>query len=127
MEPKASIIIIGLNPSKNSGATRRGSALHRLHEWADYLGLRHYSFGNLSDDPHWDFKFKSLDENFIVQMVQGYDIIVSLGTQVHSTLKRLGFESFKLPHPSPLNRQINDPAYILSELDKCKVLICRKS
>ena len=119
MESKTSIIIVGLNPSK-SRAVKNGSALKRLHEWADYLNLPIFSFTNLSDDPHWDFKFKSLDKDFIVQSVQNYDIIVSLGSQVHSTLKRLGFDSFKLPHPSPLNRQINDPTYIKHQLDQLK-------
>ena len=119
MESKTSIIIVGLNPSK-SRAVKSGSALKRLHEWADYLDLQIFSFTNLSDDPYWDFKFKSLDKDFIVQSVQNYGIIVSLGSQVHSTLKRLGFDSFKLPHPSPLNRQINDPTYIKHQLDQLK-------
>jgi len=121
MESK-SLIIVGLNPSK-SRAIKNGSALRRLHEWADYLNLSIFSFTNLSDDPHWDFKFKSLDKDFIVQSISGYGIIVALGSQVHDTLKRLGIDSFKLPHPSPLNRQINDPVYIHSKLDELKEIL----
>jgi len=119
MEPK-SFIIVGLNPSKKRGANY-GPALSRLYRWADQINLPIFSFTNLSDAPECDLKFKSIDKKFIVQTISNYSIIVSLGSQVHNTLKRLGFDSFKMPHPSPLNRQLNDPDYekqMLSELKR---------
>lgn len=117
MESK-SLIIVGLNPSKASG-TKHGPALRRLYSWAEEINLPIFSFTNLSDDPNWDLKFNSIDKNFVVQALSNHSIIVSLGSQVHNTLKRLGYDSFKMPHPSPLNRQLNDPNYekqMLSEL-----------
>jgi len=117
MERK-NIVIVGLNPSKVSG-TKQGPALRRLYSWAEQINLPIFSFMNLSDDPEWDFKYKSLDKKMIVQMLSDRDIIVALGSQVYNTLKRLGFNSFKMPHPSPLNRQLNDSEYekqMLSEL-----------
>jgi hypothetical protein len=121
MEPK--IIIIGLNPSK-ARAVIRGSALNRLNQWADQIGLPIFSFTNLTDDPDWDFKFKSLDQNFILQSIVNYDIIVALGTGVANHLKKLGLKDvFVLPHPSPRNRQLNDPAYIKSKLSNLREYI----
>lgn len=117
MERK-NIVIVGLNPSKVSG-TKQGPALRRLYSWAEQINLPIFSFMNLSDDPEWDFKYKSIDKKMIVQMLSDRDIIVALGSQVYNTLKRLGFNSFKMPHPSPLNRQLNDSEYekqMLSEL-----------
>ena len=117
MERK-NIVIVGLNPSK-VGGTKQGPALRRLYSWAEQINLPIFSFMNLSDDPEWDFKYKSLDKKMIVQMLSDRDIIVALGSQVYNTLKRLGFNSFKMPHPSPLNRQLNDSEYerqMLSEL-----------
>lgn len=118
MERK-SVIIVGLNPSKSSG-TKRGPALRRLYSWAEQINLPIFSFINLSDDPNWDFKFKSINKDFIVQSLSDYSIIVSLGSQVHNTLKRLGFDSFQMPHPSPLNRQLNDPEYEKQMLNELK-------
>lgn len=121
MEPK--VIIIGLNPSK-ARAVKRGSALNRLNQWADRVGLPIFSFTNLTDDPDWDFKFKSLDKDFVVQSVQNYDIIVALGTGVANHLKRFGLKDvFVLPHPSPRNRQLNDPTYIETKLNNLREYI----
>jgi hypothetical protein len=116
MESK--IIVIGLNPSK-ARTTKRGPALKKLYQWADHLGLPIFSFTNLSDDPDWDFKFKSINQNFVLQSVQNYDIIVALGKTTSNYLKRLGVSNvFTMPHPSPRNRLLNNHDYEMEMLEK---------
>lgn len=53
--------------------------------------------------------------------------IVALGNKASSRLKKLGIEHFKLPHPSPRNRLLNNPNFIDSELKKCKNYLRGKS
>jgi uracil-DNA glycosylase len=45
---------------------------------------------------------------------------VSLGNNAEKVLKRLDIESFKLPHPSPRNRKLNDKFYEKKILKECK-------
>jgi hypothetical protein len=46
--------------------------------------------------------------------------VVALGNKASARLKKLGIEHFKLPHPSPRNRLLNNKKFIDLELRKCK-------
>lgn len=50
-------------------------------------------------------------------------IIVTLGNNASKRLEKIGIPHFKLPHPSPRNRKLNDPNFIDSELKKCKTYL----
>jgi uracil-DNA glycosylase len=114
------ILIVGMNPSK-SRAVYNGSALSRLRKWTTELDLQFFTFINLSNDMNWDRKFDTIDKDFVCTSVEECDIIIALGTMVSAYLKRLGYkEHFVLPHPSPLNRQINDQQYIDMKLSECR-------
>ena len=45
---------------------------------------------------------------------------IALGNEAAKELKRQCHSYFKLPHPSPRNRKLNDKKYIALELEKCK-------
>lgn len=76
------------------------------------------AFTNLSDDPHWNKLI--VDPSFLLAGAIGHNKVIALGGLVSSVLKRANIEHYALPHPSPLNRQINNPEYILSKLEDCK-------
>lgn len=62
---------------------------------------------------------QELDVPFIVRThVLGYHI-VALGNNASEVLTAMGLDHFKLPHPSPKNRKLNDKEFIASELQKC--------
>lgn len=111
---------MGLNPSKSP--SRKGSTIPKLHSWMyDSLGITSFSMSNISHDPDWDFKYKTVDKDNVVQTLQDYDIILALGGTVYNYLKRMGFSNmFKLPHPSPRNRLLNDKSYEKKVLNECK-------
>lgn len=46
-------------------------------------------------------------------------LFIALGNEASRRLDKLGIEHFKLPHPSPRNRLLNDKDFIDSELKKC--------
>jgi len=52
--------------------------------------------------------------------VQGYDKVISLGGFPSKALKKIGVDHFVMPHPSGLNRKLNDPAYEKQALQECK-------
>lgn len=109
-------IIVGMNPTK--AQLRKGCAWFRLMDWTEEIGISRFSFTNLSFDPHWDKK--NVDYEFLSKCLEGHGKIVALGGMVSNHLKKLGVSHHALPHPSPLNRQINNPAYISQRLQECK-------
>jgi len=109
-------IFIGMNPSK--ARLRKGCALFRLYEWFDYMDLDVVAFTNLSPDPYWDKT--QVDRSLLYASLRGHGSVVALGGLVSTHLSRLSIEHFTLPHPSPLNRQINDEKFISHKLDLCK-------
>lgn len=54
---------------------------------------------------------------------EGYmsiDAVVALGKEASKLLNRDMVAHFSLPHPSGMNRQINDKEYVAEELRKCR-------
>lgn len=49
--------------------------------------------------------------------------VVALGNNASKRLSKMNIQHFKLPHPSPRNRKLNDKEYIDSELAKCYLYI----
>lgn len=50
---------------------------------------------------------------------EGYKLI-ALGNNASSRLKGMSIPHFKLPHPSPRNRQLNSKEFINKKLEECK-------
>ena len=118
---KGKVIFVGMNPSKVLISTSKGSSHKRFHEWLDYLGINFVTFINLSNDPHWDKKYSTFDHDAVQEQLEGYDRIVTWGSMVSEYITRLnGYSHYMLPHPSGLNRLLNNPMYVKSKLDGCK-------
>lgn len=110
------VLFIGLNPTK--AKYRKGCAWYRLHDWIEDMGIDIFAFTNLSFDPWWDGKMNDDLYQIVSKSVEGHKV-VALGGKVSKVLNRLNVDHFMLPHPSPLNRQINDTVYISDQLKKC--------
>ena len=108
-------LFIGINPTK--AQYRKGCAFYRLQDWLEEMGLGIVAFSNLSHDPYWDKR--TIDDTYVRANVGEHTKVVALGGMVSKHLKRLDIEHFTLPHPSPLNRQTNDPEFISNQLKKC--------
>lgn len=109
-------IFIGINPTK--ARYRKGCALFRFYDWVQYMKLDVVAFTNLSPDPMWDKR--DVDVPLLYASLRGHTKVVALGGLVSKNLSKLGIDHFTLPHPSPLNRQINDEKFIQEQLDLCK-------
>lgn len=107
------VLVIGLNPSKKGGTS---SSLRKLYSWMDILGLTYVSFINLYED--YEINYKNKKVKYIQEISNEYDRILCLGSEVSKQLKLLNH--FKLPHPSGLNRQLNNPKYVTQKLKECR-------
>lgn len=65
-------------------------------------------------------KVSMKDRNFqLMTITRHFDKIIALGNYSSKVLKSFGIEHFKLPHPSGLNRKLNDNEFIDQELKSC--------
>lgn len=130
-------IFVGCNPSlKNTDVrvpfegTRSGVVLV---EWLKILGLSRDSYRllNLTDmATKSQTQLKKSDINlldFHYQLAFTYfstwidfPKVVALGTLPSWALKKLEIEHFALPHPSGLNRKLNDKTFVKEQLQQCK-------
>lgn len=116
------ILFVGDKPSakmKPGARSFEGAACEkRLMEWINYLSPnsiigRDYVVFNSYKMPDEDYGW------LVLATVSKYPII-TFGNSAHKRLKKLGYESFKLPHPSGRSRQINDKEFIAKKLAECK-------
>jgi hypothetical protein len=107
------VLVIGLSPSPLGG---KSPSLKTLQVWMESLGIEKWSFNNLYLTP--DRSKCNVDD--IIKMAKEYDRIICLGSESSKVLYRHDVDHFKLPHPSPKNRQLNDKRAVEQELKSCK-------
>lgn len=98
---------------------KRNATFKRLEAWMDELEVKHFSFINVFGEPHVPMLSKVKGKP-LVEATTGYKNVLALGEFVSLALNRLNVEHFKLPHPSPLNRALNDKEYEKQVLEQCK-------
>lgn len=106
------ILIVGHSPSKKN--IRNSPTMKRLHRWLDECGVRTYAFTNLSPVPCK----KLLKENICLDGLD-HNKIITLGGEVSKLMDKAGIQHYAAPHPSPLNRNLNDISFekkIIKEL-----------
>jgi hypothetical protein len=100
------ILVVGQNPSTK---TQDNQSLHRLARWMDAAGIQHWSFVNVSAVPG-RYMPRTEDRHFLWKILQmNGQPVVALGNNASEALKRFQTRHLKLPHPSGLNRQLNNP------------------
>ena len=106
---------MGLNPSRKHG---KSPTLKNLFSWLDRLNLGTVSFTNLFQS--YTPTPESNEILYIAEISKDYDKVLALGGSVSSALHGVAVDHFKLPHPSGLNRQINDSRFVDEQIVACK-------
>lgn len=109
------ILVVGLNPSRKHG---KSPTLKALYAWLDYFDVRFVSFINLYEG--YEIIGSSSQAAYIRDISKEYDRVLALGQSVSSALSVMDIHHFTLPHPSGLNRQMNDKKYVHDQLEACK-------
>ena len=88
-----------------------------LQKWLKFLGF--YGTDNyLMINSHNQEELRKIKAH----SQEGYKL-VSLGNIASNRLDKINLEHFKLPHPSPRNRKLNNPVFLEVELIKCKIYL----
>ena len=124
------ILIVGSNPSQQSKSysafANDSKSRSTLDKWFSFINTDStYSimFTNVYDRPTSNNRALSKYEikshlpklhDYIVESNPDYIIALGNTADIALTLLRLSF--YKMPHPSGLNRQLNDPLYIQEKI-----------
>lgn len=120
------VLVVGMNPSTKPTLNGKTNAtFKKLESWMTECEIKHFSFVNTFDDPS-EAKQSKVDFQRLCTLIQGYDKIIALGGFVSESLNRINVTHFKLPHPSPRNRLLNDKTYEKRIVEQCKEYICKR-
>lgn len=113
------VLVVGINPGPPSKNPNRSPTRERLEKWMSRLNIQHYSFCNTFEEVGPPDTSK-IDILSLVKITDDYDAVIALGNFVSEVLHSIGTEHFKLPHPSPRNRLLNDKTYEANVLNECR-------
>lgn len=125
------ILFVASNPSKlntNPTIAMVGSKSEKnFNGWVEYLSpQKDYFVINVSDKVLENDKTLKKREYDLPRLASyvinpSFDKIVALGNVAEDALKQLGIENYyKLPHPSPRNRFLNNTVQVEAVLEDCK-------
>jgi uracil-DNA glycosylase len=118
------IVIVGDKPARNnlnSNIPFVGTKSYKiLLNWifklnVDITDVALYNRSNLGIISYGSAQ-KFFDERLLCEPTK----VVAVGNEASKFLKAHGIEHFKLPHPSGLNRKLNDKEWLAKELKNCK-------
>lgn len=122
------ILFVGDKPSKKNKNKKvpfvGTKSYKKLLEWIYRLDI------DLNDvyvcnRSHMDFNRVApvINTPAIILEILEEDKVVALGNEASKFLSENNQEHFKLPHPSGLNRKLNDEVYVKEQLKKCREFI----
>lgn len=122
------VLFVGQNPSKENldlNVPFVGTKSHKvLNRWAFIIGAHSYNMINCSNEIYFKPNKKNIHstaEYFtVLKFYLKYDKIIALGNIAAKVLTKANIEHFKLPHPSGLNRKLNDKKWLRKQLKEAK-------
>lgn len=114
------IAFVASNPS-NLGPD--SPAKKNLFKWVRAMKVSQgYAFFNVSNEPtpsNRPLKRSEFQLGRLMKDLTGAKRVVALGETASIALNKLGVAHFKLPHPSPKNRVLNDKNHVEALLRDC--------
>jgi hypothetical protein len=104
------LLILGQCPSSNTKPLKNGT-YNRLMNWCGFVGISMFAFHNVIPNKINSYDINDVDEDALYEAVQGKTIIIALGGFVERVCKKYKIDCYKIDHPSPRNRNLNDPHY----------------
>jgi hypothetical protein len=119
------VLVVGQNPGNNPKAsTYKNHTFDRLHQWCEELDIDCFSFANCVHS-QGAVSLKDVDWNNLKSVTDGHDKILALGSFASKCLRVINKSHFKLPHPSPRNRLMNNKEFVKNSLSECKEYLIR--
>jgi hypothetical protein len=113
------LLILGQCPSSNTKPLKNGT-YDRLMKWCNEVNISMFAFHNVIPNKINSYDINDVDEDALYEAVQGKTIVIALGGFVERVCKKYKIDCYKIDHPSPRNRNLNDPKYEKQMLKKLK-------
>jgi len=113
------ILILGQCPSSKTKPFKNGT-FARLSKWLDYAEINEWSFHNVIPNKINSYDMNDVDSEALLKAVEGKSLIIALGGFVSKVCK-YDISHVSIDHPSPRNRNLNDPKYEKALMEKLKV------
>lgn len=113
------ILVVGINPSVKMGKSK---TLARLFYWMEEIGVDVFSFTNVIHTTGV-YKKADIDYDYLKGCCEGYDQVFALGNFASDALARINIPHHALPHPSPLNRNLNCKDYEREQIESARKYI----
>lgn len=113
------VIILGQCPSTKTKPFSNGT-FARLKRWCDTVNLTEWDFHNVIPNKINSHDMKDVDIFALHDAVYNKKLVIALGGFVSKVCTKYNIEHYKIDHPSPRNRNLNDPQYEKQMLKKLK-------
>ena len=102
------ILVLAISPGF-AGSPQKSMSIQRVKRWMAKCGYEQtdYDWRNLVDEAGKNPKMREV--TISVDEVAKYDKVICLGNKPEQWCKSVNIEHLKVPHPSGLNRQWNNP------------------
>ncbi len=119
-KPSDDIIVLGQCPSSKTEPFKNGT-FARLQKWLDYADISEWSFHNVIPNKINSYDMNDVDVDALRKAIEGKSLIIALGGFVSKVCKKYDISHVSIDHPSPRNRNLNDPKYEKALMEKLKV------
>jgi uracil-DNA glycosylase len=109
------ILILGQCPSSKTKPFKNGT-FARLKHWMDGIGIYEWSFHNIIPNKINSTDMNDVDVDALKAATKGKKVIIALGGFVSKACAKHKVAHYKIDHPSPRNRNLNDPEYEIKML-----------
>ena len=113
------VIILGMAPSTKVGGFKN-STRDRLRVWCDRVGLDEFDFHNVIPGITNGSTIDQVDVEQLLEKTKDRTKVIALGGFVSRVCHKYGVTHYKIDHPSPRNRNLNDPTYEVGMLDNLR-------
>lgn len=111
-----------MNPSNNKKPIKNGT-FAKLQAWMNSVGVPHWDFHNVVPDKTGEVKMDDVDWQELLEHIRDRKVVICLGGFVARVMKKMEYTGIKticIDHPSPRNRNFNDPGYEAQMLKRLK-------
>jgi hypothetical protein len=119
--PGADVLVLGMSPSKHSDKPRKNGTCNTLATWMRIVGCHEWDFYNVIPHTVNSTSMSDVDPIELLYTTQNRVKIVALGGFVSRVCNKYNVPHYRIDHPSPRNRNFNDPNYqarMLAGLDR---------
>ena len=111
-------MFVGINPS-NQKAGPRCTTTRRMTTWSKQLGLEGFTIINCIKK-RGAYSMSDVDLDALASELREHRTLIALGSFPSKVLNKINREHHRLPHPSGLNRLLNDKVFEDRTIADCK-------